>query len=733
MQRLNLTNPVSALYIVCLTAIPWGKSLASTMDGDMFNLSLKELMNIEVLSTATITPTYQRLEPASVTIIDHNMIQASGARSILDLLEVYVPNMHYLPHHWEPRHIGLRGIIGDREDKYLLLVNGKVMNEQTHLGALSERDLPMLADIRRIDVIRGPGSVIYGPGAISSVINILTENAQYNSGSEVIAKEGAVDQFQSVEIKHTLNFGQDHGLYMYAGFSEVQGAEQDDAPTIYGLSDTTTWGQPIESGQKNNTINNPHFNASHRGKKKMKWHLDYQNKNWQAWLRYTRGGEQMSWSHKILYDAPNGFSEPGNNQENLTQHSVGYQQLTAQLSHDVAISENMQLTSKLSWDATDAERILFNSEQADTLPENHREDQWSLNLVLNTRPAKGHSLALGLEANYQLWGLSSPGFPDSQPNSFVLGTMQEWDTYAGAVFAEHQWQLTEQLNQFISGRWDKDEYTDGMWSPRWALVYRLGDASTLKAIASRSVRKNNAEELRDLHIKGGDSKPEIIDTWELIYQQDWPNGSTLSANIFYNQYDVLAINLDTLRTSAVAKVDSTGLELQWIYQSGPWYLNANHSFTKLITFNGESASDQRISANSSGYGNDLSQWSNHISKIAMNYQYSERIRLNSALRVFWAYEGAQDYLDYSYDQRQEDASSDTVALADADYDDSTGLSAFLDMGLRYQLTNNSAVDFNAYNLLGLLDEKLNKRMYVINVGNYQQEPTAFSMQYSYRF
>ena len=76
------------------------------------------------------------------------MIRKSGARSVLDLLEMYVPNMHYLPHHWEPRHIGIRGIIGDREDKYLLLVNGKVMNEKTHLGAMSERDLPMLGDIR---------------------------------------------------------------------------------------------------------------------------------------------------------------------------------------------------------------------------------------------------------------------------------------------------------------------------------------------------------------------------------------------------------------------------------------------------------------------------------------------------------------------------------------------------------------------------------------------------------
>ena len=60
----------------------------------------------------------------------------------------YTKLLRYLPHHWEAPHMGMRGIIGDRDDKYLLVLNGRVLNEKTHYGALSERDLPLLGDIR---------------------------------------------------------------------------------------------------------------------------------------------------------------------------------------------------------------------------------------------------------------------------------------------------------------------------------------------------------------------------------------------------------------------------------------------------------------------------------------------------------------------------------------------------------------------------------------------------------
>ena len=86
--------------------------------------------------------------PGSVRAAETSLAEMS----IEQLLEVYVPNMLCLRHNWEASHIGMPGIISDRENKHLFLVNGNVINELTHAGALTERghrdvDLEVLKDL----------------------------------------------------------------------------------------------------------------------------------------------------------------------------------------------------------------------------------------------------------------------------------------------------------------------------------------------------------------------------------------------------------------------------------------------------------------------------------------------------------------------------------------------------------------------------------------------------------
>lgn len=134
-------------------------------------LSLEELLNVDV-ATGTLTGSTLRDVPATVTRISSEDIRASGARSMNDLLERFVPNTPYLRHVFNQPHVGVRGIIRDRDEKYLLLVYGRIRNEKNHYGAFTERDLVTLGNIDYIDVIRGPGSAIYGPGEIAAVVNV---------------------------------------------------------------------------------------------------------------------------------------------------------------------------------------------------------------------------------------------------------------------------------------------------------------------------------------------------------------------------------------------------------------------------------------------------------------------------------------------------------------------------------------------------------------------------------
>ena len=212
----------SMLIIFTATAQTFAQAQEGSKQGtDLTEMSLEALMNVEVASTATLTDTKPRLVPAAMTTVTDEQIKASGARSLFELLDIYVPNLQVIRHHWESDHIGLRGIINDRDDKYLLLVNGRNMNDYACFGALSERDMVLLQDIHHIDIVRGPGSAMYGPGAIAMVVNIVTYNAETFQGTKVTTRMGAVEEFYTGELKHGQKFDDnDGGVFVYAGIGK---------------------------------------------------------------------------------------------------------------------------------------------------------------------------------------------------------------------------------------------------------------------------------------------------------------------------------------------------------------------------------------------------------------------------------------------------------------------------------------------------------------------------------
>ncbi len=710
--------------------------VADTLDAqDLLELDLAQLMQIQVESSATFTPTSQRRMPASLTSISAQMVKDSGARSLFDLLEIYVPDFHYLPHHWETPHMGMRAIIGDRDDKYLIVVNGRVLNEQTHFGALSERDLPMLGDIRRIDVVRGPGSVVYGPGAISMVINIQTESFADNSGDFATVKAGFVEEFQSVEFKKAIALsGDNHGLLLYGGISNYDGADKSDAPVVYGNSDTTAWGDPIVAGQES-SLNNPDNHGSYRGRAKVKLHLDYQWQDFRAWARYTQGGEQLSWSPKIVTLPPNGFADPDTQQSDLATHEVGYAQWVLDLQYRWVLGDAMWLDFKGGYDSIEYVRTLFDTQLPDNPPENHREETYYLRTMLNWQPAPAHALAVGAEYALSNWGLDTVGYPDAAPRSSTLGEMEHWTTGRYALVGEYQWQINPQWTSFLGVRLDKDDYTKPMWSPRAALVFTPSEADTVKAIASRSVRKNNAEELRAQHLGGVDSEPEILQGLELTYGRQFSDALSMDVATFYNDVEVIGFDTNSLRSVKVADYDYYGIELEGKYVDQQWDLRFSHAYTKLNDFHVEPGRSQKLSVAHKGYGNDLSNWSNNITKLAAAWQLNDDWRVTGDVRIFWGYEGAKQTTLETNDKRDasDDGNTSSTALSDRGYTDSFDEAIFVDLGVHYQLVENGTLSLHGYNLLGLVDDKYNKRMYLINVSNYRSDAPAVALNYSHSF
>jgi len=120
--------------------------------------------------------------PNAVTILTEEDIRLSGARSIPDLLR-RVPGMDVMAMSYAEYNVAMRGFNRRIANKILVLIDGRTAY-QDFLGATLWRSFPVgLLDIERIEVVRGPGSAIYGAYAYTGIINIITKTPDQMRGA----------------------------------------------------------------------------------------------------------------------------------------------------------------------------------------------------------------------------------------------------------------------------------------------------------------------------------------------------------------------------------------------------------------------------------------------------------------------------------------------------------------------------------------------------------------------
>lgn len=156
--------------------LPCWSALGITQDMEnLLHLSLEELMDIEI-STASKTSLTAGEIPASVIIISRQDIQRYGYTTLEEILK-NIPGM-YMTEDWAwlgSVNYGVRGVYSKGHfDNMIVLVNGVSQMEDGKRGYPMEKiNVPVQA-IDRIEVIRGPMSVIYGSSAFLGAINIIT-------------------------------------------------------------------------------------------------------------------------------------------------------------------------------------------------------------------------------------------------------------------------------------------------------------------------------------------------------------------------------------------------------------------------------------------------------------------------------------------------------------------------------------------------------------------------------
>ncbi|MGA9524480.1 MAG: TonB-dependent receptor [Myxococcaceae bacterium] len=180
----------------------------------------KEIANLSV-ETLTKSKISLAKAPGAVTVITRDHIRQSGARTITDLLRM-VAGVNV---RWNPMGevIDIRGFGSAAfSSRVLLMVDGFPLNSWSHGGALQ---VPVseffdLRNVKQLEVVRGPGSALYGENAYWGVINVVTLSGEDLDGGEAVIFGGGQRQNGLFAAQYGDKLGD---LTIYASAKEAQG------------------------------------------------------------------------------------------------------------------------------------------------------------------------------------------------------------------------------------------------------------------------------------------------------------------------------------------------------------------------------------------------------------------------------------------------------------------------------------------------------------------------------
>ena len=190
MRVIRTQAPLLALVLSLRAGSAYAETGELSSSGNFYNLSLAELGQVEI-SIATGNSTPLDRAPATATVISAIEIRAMGARNLNEVLET-VPGLHVSLSSLSRLDsvYSIRGIHTGLNPHVLLMLNGIPVQYSAQGGRPTLFRLPV-AGIERVEVIRGPGSAIYGADAFSGVINVVTKDASTITSTRVGGASGS--------------------------------------------------------------------------------------------------------------------------------------------------------------------------------------------------------------------------------------------------------------------------------------------------------------------------------------------------------------------------------------------------------------------------------------------------------------------------------------------------------------------------------------------------------------
>jgi len=515
-------------------------------------ISLDDLLNVEI-STASKYDQKANEAPASITIITSEDIERYGYRTLEEVFQ----NVRgfYVSDDRNYGYLGARGFSrpGDYNNRILVLINGQTANEPFFNAAAISTDFLLSLDVvERIEIVRGPGSALYGTSAMFGVVNIITKKSATFEGLRLSGEKGSYGR-----LIGSAGFGKgfDNGLEIsvFGQYTDIKGQdlyyqEYDDPYTNNGIAEDLDWDR--------------YYNFLTT--------ISYKNFELQAGMNSREKGIPTG-AWEMAFNHPNS--------KTLDEYKI------IQLKYDNAISaeKNIMLRGFFDqyhaygtypWEAEeDGESYIYDTFEANDVIRLGGEFQFRWDLRSNSRLIVGADYQNVIQAGFSYWDEFETYFDDDFPFNVL------------SLYLQEEYQATEKLS-FTGGiRWDRYSDRGSAFTPRAAIIYNPKESATLKLLYGEAFRVPSLYEI-NYEDPGCWKKPtglvsEKIRTIELAWEQ------RLSESMFG------VISCYNYQMNNLIEVEEDPTDFL------PWYQNAS----KVSAFGFELGLQARFTNGVQGYAN----------------------------------------------------------------------------------------------------------------------------------
>ena len=507
-------------------------------DQDLMSLSIEDLSKVKVYGAS------RRLEevrqtPASVSIITADEIRHYGWRTLADVLSSL--RGFYASYDRNYSYLGVRGFLrpGDFNSRVLFLLNGHRLNDNVYGSAAIGTEFPLDLDlIDHIEVVRGPGSSLFGTNAVFGTLNIVTRRPSSQPTLEISGDSssflGRTGRITGSATRGRLSALLSGTMYQSAGASRLFFPE---------------FASPDTNGGFAESVDGDRYSQ-------MFSDVEYGDFRFQG-LYSSRMKIVPTGSYGTNFDDPGTRTTDANGFFDVAYHHV----LTSQTEYELrTYYDHYSYYGTYAYGGTNSsDRYLnYDSSVAD----------WSGVEALVNHKFGPHNLTFG--ANYEYsFRVNQETHDEGQP-SLLNDHRTPW---LAAAFAETEFKLRHDLAVRGGMRFDYFQDSGSAISPRAALVYTPNPRTALKYIYGRAFRAPNAYEsyYTDGIVVEPPARPlqkENIQSNEIVFDRSLTAWLGVTIDGYYNALDHLIdwvpdLSNGMIQPANIGEVRGRGLELEF--------------------------------------------------------------------------------------------------------------------------------------------------------------------------